>query len=148
MLQEIILVGADIHKFTHQREDIATAIAIVWLEQLQTAGIDLVEYERKEKQIHIQKQVSKEWLPDRRDKGPFLRLISFKYGRKPADWQFWFTEVMESYFMQFWDMIDHPERALPCAWIDNENYGLCSNYDAEYDPPPAWEDCDIVEESD
>jgi len=34
---------------------------------------------------------------------PKLRMISFTYGPKLSDWE-------------FWDMVDHPERTMPGAW--------------------------------
>lgn len=99
---------------------------IVWLELLSGAGINLCEYGRKECLIHIMKKVKKrfvfakylrrqQWLV--KEKG-HTRLISFTYGLKPRDWRFWFTEEMDESFMDFWDMIDHPERSMPGSWND------------------------------
>lgn len=76
--------------------DQATSAATVWLEQLKSAGIDLVEYGRKEKQIHNEKHVGKEWLCFTGSKVLLIRLNNFTYGPEPSDWRFWFSEMMES----------------------------------------------------
>jgi hypothetical protein len=127
--------------------DRATSSAIVWLQQLHSAGVDLLEYGRTEKEIHSQKKVSKEWTSTRGTRMLLLRLISFTYGPEPADWKFWFSEGMEVYFVQFWDMVDHPERALPGAWIEgqHEEFCLCVSYDPEFEEEVTEEDCDVVE---
>jgi len=134
---------------------------MTWIERLQTVGIDLVEYGRKEKELHIQEKVNKEYFYRQTQPTSHqrtftrIRLISFTYGPEPVDWHFWFTEVMESYFTQFWDMVDHPESAMPGAWIEDEdpyhgyiNVNLCYDYDPEYDSPPTVEDCDRWKPSD
>ncbi|TVY32214.1 hypothetical protein LSUB1_G008307 [Lachnellula subtilissima] len=132
---------------------VARLTMIAWIEQLQTMGIDLLEYGRKEKELHIQEKVAKEYFGHYlcRSICPKIRLISFTYGPEPADWHFWFTEVMENYFIQFWDMVDHPERAMPGAWIEDDEdfvFDLYKPYDSEYDSPPTIEDCDRWKPSD
>ncbi|CZR66958.1 uncharacterized protein PAC_16857 [Phialocephala subalpina] len=96
-----------------------------WLKVLRECGIDLVAYGLQEKQIHRTFNVRKSWWP-----GGVLarnfdwrivvehRLIGFDYGPEPDDWRFWFTTELEPYFLDFWDMLDHPERAMPGAWDD------------------------------
>ena len=49
--------------------------------------------------------------------------ISFKYGPKPSDWQFYLIEQMDSSFEEFWNMVDHPEWAMPGAWDERFNDG-------------------------
>jgi hypothetical protein len=102
--------------------------AQVWLEQLRSAGVDLLDYGEKEKQQIWERleEVNLEcpyiW---RKRKGQEiteiklrLRLTTFVYGASPLDWQFWVTEVLDDSFAEFWDMVDHPERSIPGAWDD------------------------------
>jgi len=100
-----------------------------WLEQLKGSGVDLVEYGKEEKCVlERAAYVIREWEYWVFDKKAWynvrsgLRLINFTYGPEPNDWKFWFAPVMKDYFMDFWDMIDHPERAVPGAWQE-EDYG-------------------------
>jgi hypothetical protein len=101
--------------------------AVLWLQRLQTAGIDLIEYGRKEKQSHLSQGVKREYsyyYSTRRSlRSGFLvpyreHLISFTYGPEPEDWDFWFAPTMDDSFVEFWGMVDHPERAIPGAWED------------------------------
>jgi hypothetical protein len=98
-----------------------------WLEQLKESGVDLVEYGKKEKGVLERLFWTQEWTYWEFDKrkrweivGSDLRLINFIYGPEPDDWKFWFTQAMKDYFMDFWDMIDHPERAVPGAWQEED----------------------------
>jgi len=102
--------------------------ARLWLHQLKETGVDLVRFGREEKRVHHQCKVNTEWEfwePETRKNRPFSklrrittqRLISFTYGPSPSDWIFFITEAMEWHFSEFWDMVDHPERAMPGAWI-------------------------------
>jgi hypothetical protein len=47
-----------------------------------------------------------------------VRLLNFNRGPHLDDWEVYMVEDMPSIFMEFWDMIDHPERAMPGAWVD------------------------------
>jgi hypothetical protein len=103
----------------------------IWLEQLRYSGIDLRRYGRKEKSLWEDPRVNREWAyPEvgKRDQwtGNWrrIRLINFIYGPEPGDWRFWIEPVIPNFFMQFWEMVDHPERAMPGAWEED-----CSAYD-------------------
>ena len=103
-------------------------VSKIWLELLQELGNDLVKYGQGEKELRMHTRSLYE-----EHSSPFLgyydvehvnlnhyQLISFSYGPSPEDWKFWFTgmenwEVLK-YLPQFWDMIDHPEWAMPGAW--------------------------------
>ena len=106
----------------------------IWLEQLRYSGIDLRMYGRKEKSLWKDPRVNREWEYHELDKQGWrtgnvyrLRLINFTYGPEPEDWRFWIEPVLPNYFIQFWEMIDHPERAMPGAWEEE-----CSAYDSDY----------------
>jgi hypothetical protein len=112
---------------------------MTWIELLYEAGIDLSEYGRKEKELHRDGQGRTHfWF--RRGGRAYVRYgqpwdmckyfsIIFKYGPKPSDWQFWLIEEMDDWFLEFWDMLDHPERAMPGAWDERFD---CSKYDSDY----------------
>jgi hypothetical protein len=94
------------------------------------AGVDLIEYGRRESRLHRKHHVKKQWDDFDEDlnsstcgKRVFtLRLISFTYGLSPEDWQFWFTEAMDISFLEFWQMVEHPERGMPGAWNEYDYY--------------------------
>ncbi|ESZ93746.1 hypothetical protein SBOR_5883 [Sclerotinia borealis F-4128] len=94
----------------------------IWVDELISAGVDLIEYGRWEKlKFKPDYKVlscgghSKDGLTSR-----YIRLISFTYGPKRNDWRFWFTEdpvyIHEGALAEFWDMVEHPERQMPGAW--------------------------------
>jgi len=104
----------------------AVIVIRMWLRLLHTSGVDLDEYGRKEKLAHTNSKVRKkwacrEWLGFPRCRYLTYKLTSFSYGPEPSDWKFWITEdmsLMDKYFREFWDMVDHPERAMPGAWVE------------------------------
>jgi hypothetical protein len=109
-----------------------------WLKQLKSSGVDLVEYGKEEKkyifecifECPYEIQEYGYWEIERRKRWQIfrlVRLINFTYGPEPDDWEFWFAPVMKDYFMDFWDMIDHPERAMPGAWPEGK-YNSYSYY--------------------
>jgi hypothetical protein len=98
-----------------------------WLKLLKDSGVDLVEYGKTEKWVLENSYMIREWYYCEFDKRkrwkPFVshvRLINFTYGLEPDDWKFWFAPAMKDYFVDFWDMIDHPERAMPGAWQEEQ----------------------------
>jgi hypothetical protein len=106
----------------------------IWLEQLRYSGIDLRRYGRKEKSLWKDPTVNREWETfECKTHGLWtanclrIRLINFTYGPEPGDWRFWIEPVLPNDFIQFWEMVDHPERAMPGAWEEE-----CSVYDYRY----------------
>jgi hypothetical protein len=100
-----------------------TKSLIIWLKQLKNSGVDLIRYGRDEKDILESSSAEKEFEYFWEAKGNrfyylYIRWINFTYGPEPEDWTFWFAPVMEDYFTDFWDMVDHPERAMPGAWVE------------------------------
>jgi hypothetical protein len=102
-----------------------------WLKELQDCGVDLERYGSGEKLLLRTEGVVREWdylsEPIRTNDWTFgegkLRLINFTYGPELDDWKFWLAPVMPNYFMDFWEMIAHPERAMSGAWEEEYYYG-------------------------
>jgi hypothetical protein len=101
-------------------------VVLLWLRVLARAGIDLEEYGQKEKLVY-QKGLAENFYRfkladiEKWDSGidePISTIysITFIYGPTPTDWKFWLIEQMNDSFLEFWDMVDHPERAMPGYW--------------------------------
>jgi hypothetical protein len=101
-----------------------------WLTLLANAGVDLLDYGRKEKLINSRNRRglnifcpvhSLRW----RNKIPCQMWakfwFTFSYGARPQDWQFWLILGMDNSFREFWDMVDHLERAMPGYFDDYES---------------------------
>jgi hypothetical protein len=106
-----------------------------WLKELQDSGVDLERYGSEEKHLLRTEGVAREWeyhLSRRKNDRIFengkLRLIKFTYGPELDDWKFWLAPVMPNYFMDFWEMIGHPERAMPGAWEEEYYRGYYYGY--------------------
>jgi hypothetical protein len=102
----------------------------LWLTLLAKAGIDLLEYGRKEKlQYHcrypsissMRRSNETWWTPQ--------KALSFtlNYGSRLQDWEFWLIPPMDNSFREFWDMVDHPERVMPGYWDDESEDGYDSD---------------------
>jgi hypothetical protein len=101
---------------------------MIWLELLYDTGTDLMHYGRKEKELQQEGRTTSFWLfPVWQRKligqpgyiWAYYQMgfsISFEFGPKPSDWHFWIIEEMDSSLEEFWNMVDHPERAMPGAW--------------------------------
>lgn len=110
-----------------------------WLNVLDSCGVDLEEYGRKEKDVQKNEQVgnvvihgytvndSYQWG----DRGLMSSSFIFSYGPQVSDWQFWFIEQADPSFHEFWNMVEFPERGIPGAW--NED-GEDSDVDLDVDP--------------
>lgn len=106
----------------------------MWLEVLQSSGVDLLKYGRKESKINASHSMerrfpffltTKEYDDDDED---YLELDYFTYGRSVADWQipeYIYDSVLCS-FQDFWSMVEWemeiadistPEMMMPGAWV-------------------------------
>jgi hypothetical protein len=103
----------------------------LWLTLLAKAGIDLSEYGRKEKLAYHCRYPSISstrrsnetlwWTPQK------ALSFTFSYGSRPQDWKFWLIPAMDNSFREFWDMVDHPERAMPGYWNNEPEDGYGSD---------------------
>ena len=130
MFHAAIQAGADIHALDYNdctpfmmffsgldiifTEDLPNQETIVnvglrsWARALIRAGINLEgcgEYEAKQFRKHISE------FED--------NCIGFSFGPKASDWHVWFRHLGDEYAGDFWDMLEHPERAIPGAWNDD-----------------------------
>lgn len=91
----------------------------LWLDILTTSGIDLIRYGKEEQFVHRSIEPIEffcdRWNVYTRHGYLKLRLLVFDYGPSPNDWKLWLIDDMDDSFTDFWDMIDHPERAMPGA---------------------------------
>jgi hypothetical protein len=93
---------------------------LYWLQSLQRAGVDLVEYGRLEKSLlsdaHSQQTIR---IFDR----IFclygqVRIINITYGPEPEDWHVWFSWPLDEWSGDFWYMVENPELFdIPGAWL-------------------------------
>jgi hypothetical protein len=121
----------------------------VWLIQLQRSGIDLAAYGEMEQRTQRKRMTNKEFEQyewERECVGGRrigrLRLIHFSFGPHPSDWEFWFVPVMDQSFVEFWDMTEHPERAIPGSWNETVEEGKEDGNESEdwYDDGGSAED--------
>ncbi|KAE9367098.1 hypothetical protein N431DRAFT_418216 [Stipitochalara longipes BDJ] len=118
----------------------------IWLKELHNSGLDLEQYGREEKRRLFSRRVSREWVCyefNYREKVRprcRLRLLNLTYGPEPSDWVFWIVPVMEPYFAEFWDMVDHPERAMPGAWEDGYIYDDWHYYERHFYYDNSYDD--------
>jgi hypothetical protein len=105
--------------FMEHHEDIALELSREWLEILQGAGVDLQDYGKHEKQFFRHFDQKRHLFLNRpRQTLPMWRLVNFAYGPEISDWKLYIVEEMSESFLQFWDMVEHPERSMPGAWKD------------------------------
>ena len=54
----------------------------------------------------------------------YIRLLSFSYGLQLENWKLCMGDDFPCLFMEFWNMVDKPERAIPGAWEGGDNQTL------------------------
>ncbi|TGO12483.1 hypothetical protein BTUL_0088g00610 [Botrytis tulipae] len=102
----------------HRHEEYFINSLEIWLDQIASAGIDLIEYGQWEKKTYdVDRFCGNIYF-----RGHYyaMSLFSFTYGSKRSDWQFWFTIepecIHKGSVKEFWDMVENPERRIPGAW--------------------------------
>ncbi|KAK2599132.1 hypothetical protein QQS21_005393 [Conoideocrella luteorostrata] len=94
-----------------------------FLEDVSRAGINLVEYGRKELSLLMSTESARSVryaFTDYNSRwstiGPYL--VSMKYGPNPEDWEYIWDYMVEEFAGDFWEMVDNPPLAIPGGWVD------------------------------
>lgn len=93
----------------------------IWLEDLDTCGVNLLEYGRKEKALHDEfpmQDFMGDCFKDYHYHEIKWHLISFSFGTSVSDWRIWVSEPSDGYAGDFWSMIEPPELSIPGMWIE------------------------------
>ena len=101
-----------------------------WLQSLQRAGADLVEYGQLESRnlqnstLCFNKYVMFELNNPRHTfrHDLMLRIINLVYGPEPEDWHIWFSWPLDGWAEDFWFLVDSSEQFdIPGAWLPEES---------------------------
>lgn len=83
--------------------------------ELQIAGLDLKRCSLKAGSSWKNMSLRGQWF--------CFRVLSFQQGPLPEDWSLVLSDMHDEFAHEccgdFWDMIEHPERAIPGAWCEN-----------------------------
>ncbi|KAK5163363.1 uncharacterized protein LTR77_010736 [Saxophila tyrrhenica] len=81
-----------------------------WVSCLAQGGMSLCTYGIAE-HAHRQTLLTQgHWIPK--------TFVGLAHGSRPSDWYLWDKHPGDVFAGLFWDMLDHPERAMPGAWED------------------------------
>ncbi|KAI6881387.1 hypothetical protein KC360_g6073 [Hortaea werneckii] len=47
-------------------------------------------------------------------------VIALRFGSTATEWGLWVSHPGDCYSGQFWDMVEHPDRTMPGAWVESE----------------------------
>ena len=92
-----------------------------YISELMLLGINMatiIDVERKVAAMHVEKGILRRgiWYRDQ-----WCRVMAITYGPKADDWRIWLSNPRDEWAGEFWDMIDHPERAMPGAWEEDSS---------------------------
>jgi hypothetical protein len=95
----------------------------LWLQLLHGARVDLEEYGEISRMVHLSRGADKTFEKTFKYSGDLewwicrYRFLGCDFGPKPEDWVFYGMEEPDDSAAEFWDMVEHPERAIPGAWV-------------------------------
>ncbi|WYZ37626.1 hypothetical protein EsH8_II_001132 [Colletotrichum jinshuiense] len=115
------------HKRRHEQFYLSRVL-FMWLEDVQSSGVDLAEYGRCELEqytrndsLRLRRWFGGEHLGEERFSLPDLRLTSFTYGPQPQDWKLIWDLEAEEYAGEFWEHIENPPLHVPGEWVDDDD---------------------------
>jgi hypothetical protein len=98
----------------------------IWLYVLKKTGVDLCEYGDRENKLlqGNQQQIKRDfiWRLKLRYSGRYIdgtwRLLGFKVGPEPEDWDIWWDEPTDKFAGDFWTLVDDPPLFIPGEWVE------------------------------
>ena len=99
---------------------IINRISSIWLEDLHTSGVNLLDYGQKEKAIWTRYPYGRNYFyfNSELEYQYNCSLIGFTYGASPSDWRIWISEPTDHFAAEFWSMIEAPEEMMPGSWVE------------------------------
>ena len=99
------------------RDAVMSAMLKAWLLALESGGVDLAAYGKREVDfIHNQ---HKSWEPPQaQNSPPGMRLIHIRYGAEVEDWELLWAEEIEAQAHEFWELVERPIDVVPGTWVD------------------------------
>jgi hypothetical protein len=86
-----------------------------YISELMLLGIDMATIIEIERNV-LARQKERTRAAGFRVPHELSRIIGINYGPKADDWHLWLSNPLDEWAGEFWDMLDHPERAIPGAW--------------------------------
>jgi hypothetical protein len=88
-----------------------------WAHELQLAGQDLQAYGRWEQEL-LSNMDREFWFQPKSNESVTIRLLNFKFGPSPQDWQIWVSTSMDESTGEFWEAVEDEEPVLdiPGSW--------------------------------
>ncbi|KAI1329416.1 hypothetical protein F5Y16DRAFT_365952 [Xylariaceae sp. FL0255] len=95
----------------------------VWLAIVQSAGYDLQEYGRRENELlHCTGFRYKRWLYGQITVEWSSKILrGYVYGPNPQDWKILWTCTENTYFLDFWKLVEDPPVLIPGGWLDSDD---------------------------
>lgn len=97
-----------------------------WPTLLAMAGVNLFRYGKREARLF-----RKHWRTSQRILWKYFfchcEIIALRFGSTATEWGLWVSHPGDYYGGQFWDMVEHPERSMPGAWVESK----------QFDPEPS-----------
>ncbi|RYP46480.1 hypothetical protein DL768_007313 [Monosporascus sp. mg162] len=105
---------------------------IAWIGSLKAAGINVTEYGRCEMELLRDTALTRDFVPCREYyqmhpwkvqdpvwRGVSIRLMGYKYGPEPEDWDVYWSEPTDEFVGDFWELVENPPLQVPGAWDPN-----------------------------
>ncbi|RMY86444.1 hypothetical protein D0861_05935, partial [Hortaea werneckii] len=90
-----------------------------WPTLLAMAGVDLSRYAKREARLF-----RRHWRTSQRISWKYYfrhcEVIALRFGSTATEWGLWVSHPGDCYSGQFWDMVEHPDRTMPGAWVESE----------------------------
>ncbi|RYP06038.1 hypothetical protein DL764_003401 [Monosporascus ibericus] len=119
---------------------------IAWVGSLKAAGINVTGYGRREMELLRDATLTRDFVPCQETyrvgpwrspdpvwRGVSIRLMGYKYGPEPEDWDVYWSEPTDEFAGDFWELVENPPLQVPGTWDpsfdDDADWDSSSNED-------------------